>query len=135
MAVSVEDVEWKIGPRNLMISKRDCVSKKHALFVGLPLQWERANGHQMDWGLTELTLDVFSPGDVFVRTLGCSSDCSCITGALVIDIFSLDTTAALRLLGAVDLYSLVPLEASDLESSTIAAARWRGGAMVPMAQR
>lgn len=27
-------------------------------------------------------------------------------------------------------YSLVPLEASDLESSCIAAVRWRGGAIV-----
>ena len=38
--------------------------------------------------------------------------------------------AVFRLFGAVFLYSLVPLEASDLESSTIAAVRWRGGAMI-----
>lgn len=40
---------------------------------------------------------------------------------------------ALSLAGLRDLdfgYSLVPLEASDLESSCIAVVRWRGGAMV-----
>jgi hypothetical protein len=36
----------------------------------------------------------------------------------------------LRLFVAVLLNSRVPLEASDLESSTIAVVRWRGGAMV-----
>lgn len=49
---------------------------------------------------------------------------SCSTGALVTD---------LSLAGLRDLvfgYSLVPLEASDLESSCIAVVRWRGGAMV-----
>lgn len=50
-------------------------------------------------------------------------------GALVTGALSLEALAGLRLLGAVALYSRVPLEASDLESSTSAAARWRGGAM------
>lgn len=49
-------------------------------------------------------------------------------GTLVIEALSLAVAAALRF-GAALLYSRVPLEASDLESSTIAAVRWRGGAM------
>jgi hypothetical protein len=32
-------------------------------------------------------------------------------------------------------YSLVPLEASDLESSTIAVVRWRGGAIASRSSR
>lgn len=67
-------------------------------------------------------------------TLGCWSSTSCGIGALVTDAFSLAAPVFL-LFGAVDLYSLVPLEASDLESSTMAVVRWRGGAMVRKAQR
>ena len=54
-----------------------------------------------------------------MRTLGSSS-----AGALVMDL----SFAGLRDLGLG--YSLVPLDASDLESSCIAAVRWRGGAIV-----
>lgn len=56
--------------------------------------------------------------------------CSVVIGALVTEALSLAAVAVFRLFGAVVLNSRVPLEASDLESSTMAAVRWRGGAMV-----
>jgi hypothetical protein len=56
--------------------------------------------------------------------------CSVVKGALVTEAFSLAAVPVFRLFGALVLSSRVPLEASDLESSTIAAVRWRGGAMV-----
>lgn len=63
------------------------------------------------------------------HTLGCSSaGWSWLTGALVAGAFSFAGPVVLRF-GAVLLYSLAPLDASDLESSTRAAVRWRGGAM------
>ena len=66
-------------------------------------------------------------------TRGCSSACwLSTTGALVIEAFSF-AAAGLRDLVAL-WYSLVPLEASDLESSTIAVVRWRGGAIAPGAR-
>lgn len=68
-----------------------------------------------------------------VHTLGCSSATSVLAGALVTAAFSL-FAAVLRLLVVV-LNSFVPLEASDLESSTIAVVRWRGGAMICVARR
>jgi hypothetical protein len=64
-----------------------------------------------------------------VHTLGCSSATSALAGALVTGALSL-FAPVLRLFVAVLLNSRVPLEASDLESSTIAVVRWRGGAMV-----
>lgn len=57
-------------------------------------------------------------------------DCSAVIGALVTETLSLAAVVVFRLFGAVVLNSRVPLEASDLESSTIAAVRCRGGAMV-----
>lgn len=63
------------------------------------------------------------------HTLGCSSaGWSWLTGALVTGALSFAGPVVLRF-GAVLLYSLAPLDASDLESSTRAAVRWRGGAM------
>lgn len=64
-----------------------------------------------------------------VHTLGCSSAMSGLAGALVTGALSL-FAAVLRLFMVALLYSRVPLEASDLESSKIAVVRWRGGAMV-----
>lgn len=67
-------------------------------------------------------------------TRGCSSACwLSTTGALVIKAFSF-AAAGLRDLVAL-WYSLVPLEASDLESSTIAVVRWRGGAIASRSSR
>lgn len=54
-------------------------------------------------------------------------------GALVTEAFSF-AAAGLRDLVAL-WYSLVPLEASDLESSTIAVVRWRGGAIASRSSR
>ncbi len=56
--------------------------------------------------------------------------CSVATGALVTAALSLTAVLVFRLFGALVLNSRVPLEASDRESSTMAAVRWRGGAMV-----
>lgn len=55
-------------------------------------------------------------------------------GALVTEVLSLAAVPVFRLFGALVLNSRVPLEASDLESSTSAAVRWRGGAMVSRAR-
>ena len=65
-------------------------------------------------------------------TRGCSSG-SALTGALVTEAFSF--AAPVFLFGAVALYSRVPLDASDRESSAIAAARWRGGAIANGAEQ
>lgn len=68
------------------------------------------------------------------HTRGCSSVFWCSTmGALVTEAFSF-AAAGLRDLVAL-WYSLVPLEASDLESSTIAVVRWRGGAIASRSSR
>lgn len=64
-----------------------------------------------------------------VHTLGCSSVTSALAGALVTGALSL-FAPVFRLFVVVLLNSRVLLEASDLESSTIAVVRWRGGAMV-----
>lgn len=153
VAVGVEDVEGEVGPGDLFLLVCILLGLVYVdKELGSRLSSCKGQGKQKDIrvrclsclicdfaflrSMTRLLTPSTDPRPLRRSglTLGCWSSTSCGIGALVTDAFSLAPPVFL-LFGAVDLYSLVPLEASDLESSTMAVVRWRGGAMVRKAQR
>lgn len=130
MAVGVKNLEGQIGPRDLSKAQREpgISSGFLSFFVNdsgcqrLPGVSSMTRGQSLHFARIPLGTG---------RTRGCSwAAFSAVLGTLVTEAFSLAAAPVFRLLGALVLNSRVPLEASDLESSTMAAVRWRGGAMV-----